>query len=199
MIHNIETLPYVTLIKIIETGNTRLLIKKRYFKWIDNIRLKFSKIDTEKEFDQIKEDYSDKENSVRRKKIESLQKKLRRLTSKYEVVILALEVLRRGKDDEMMAILKKHGYTIEGDYSKGLMTVYKQTENLKNQIKTIEGEIKKYTGSKGDGKADAYKILVNLTVQLGLSLKSNEITVIEFVHYKQALSAKIKQSKKNGK
>lgn len=199
MIHDIETLPYVTLIKIIETGNVRLLIKKRYFKWIDNIRLKLAKVDIEKEFEQIKEDYSERESSVRRKKIKSLHKKLIRLNGKYQVVILALEVLKRGKDDDMMVILKKHGYTIEGDYVEGLMTVYKQTENLKNQIKTIEGEIKKYTGSKEDGKADAYKILVNLIVQLGLSLKSSEITVIEFVHYKQALAAKIKHNKKNGK
>ena len=198
MIHNIETLPFVTFIKIIETDDYYLLLKKRsVFNWVNKLKVKFFKLDLQKAFEEIREDYNESENSLRVKKIKSLKTKLDKLTGKYQVIILALEVLKRGEDAEMLEILKKNGYKIEGDYTEGLLTVYRQTENLKNQIDAINNELEGYLDTGGEEeKVKTQKILVNLLIQLEFPRETNKVTVIEYLYYKQALAEKIKRNKK---
>lgn len=200
MIHDIETLPFVTFIKIIETSDYYLLLKDRYvFSWANRLKVKIFKLDLENSFKKIKDEYNESEGGLRLKKIKSLKKKLEKLTSKYQVVMLALEVLKYGKDDEMLAILKDNGYELQGDnYVDNINLIYRQTENLKNQIEAIEKELEGYldTDEDDDKKIRPQNTLVNLMVGLEKSLKVNEITVIEYMCYKKAFAEKIKRNKK---
>ncbi len=200
MIHTIETLPFVTFIKIIETDNYYLLLKDiSVFLWVNKLKVKFFKLDLEKAFKEIKEEYNENENSIRQKKIKSLKKKLDKLTSKYQVILLALEVLKRGKDDEMLAILKEHGYELQEDnYTDSILLIYRQIENLKNQIKAVSKELEDYVGADDDDdkKVRPQNTLVNIIVGLEISLSVNEITVIEYLCYKKAFAEKIKRNKK---
>ena len=202
MIHNIETLPFVTFIKIIETDDYYLLLKERsVFNWVNKLKVKFFKLDLQKAFEEIREEYKDDDNSLRTKKINSLKRKFDKLNSEYRVVMLSLETLKYGEDAEMLEILKEKGYKLDkkDGYIEGLLTIYRQVENLKNKIEAIKNEIDGYLEDNGDEEVKPQKILINLLTQLELSLKVNDITVTEYLCYKQVLSEKIKQSKKQSK
>ena len=200
MIHEIGTLTAINFFKILETNNKYILLKKRLpFLWMDKLKVKLFKLDLEKSWEEIKEGYSDSEDSLKVKKINELKNRYEKLNSKYQTIIVCLEVLKRGRDGEMLAILKKYGYEIKGNYKDGLLGVYKQVENLKNKIDYISSELEKYLEVGDDKKISIYEIIVNLIVGLGLSLKANEITVSEFIYYKKSLANKIKQQQKQQK
>jgi len=110
--------------------------------------------------------------------------------------LLCLEALKNGEDKDILNILKKHGYTIKGDLNEGLVLIYKQLSNLKNQIDFVKKELEEYLKVDTDEKTSIYEILVSIVVGLGLSLKVNEITLAEFIYYKKSLKNKIKQNKK---
>lgn len=200
MIHEIGTLTAINFFKILETNDKYILLKKRLpFLWMDKLKVKLFKLDLEKSWEEIKEGYSDSEDSLKVKKINELKNRYEKLNLKYKTIIVCLEVLRRGRDGEMLAILKKHGYEIKGNYKKGLLNIYKQVENLRNKIDYVSKELEKYLEVDDDKKISVYEIIVNLIVGLGLSLKANEITVSEFIYYKKSLANKIKQQQKQQK
>lgn len=201
MIHTIETLPFVTFIKIIETNDYYLLLEDvSVFKWVNKLKVRFFKLDLEKSFKEIRDEYNESEGGLRFKKIKSLKKKLDKLTSKYQLILLALEVLKRGKDNEMLAILKEHGYELKGDnYIDSINLIYRQTGNLKNQIEAVTKELEDYletNDEEEDKKIRPQNTLVNLMVGLEMSRNVNEITVIEYICYKKAFVEKIKRNKK---
>ncbi len=183
MIHTIETLPIVTFVKIAETNDLTLLTDD------DLTKDELSKI-----WDDIRDEYQKLSKNSITNKIESLKTKLFKQSTKYNLVIVCLEVLKYGKDDDVLETLKDYGYVIKGEYWSGLEKIFKQVETLRNKIKSIEDEIIKLTEKKDD--VNIYEILTNLSVGLELPLKTNEITTIEYIFYKKALIKKIKQNAK---
>ena len=200
MIHNIETLPFVTFIKIIETDDYYLLLKERsVFNWVNKLKVKLFRLDLQKAFEEIREEYSDGEGSLRVKKVKSLKNKMDKLIYKYTTVISALEVLKRGKDDEMLAILKERGYELKGkDYVDSINIIYRQTDNLKNEIDTIKKELEGYLDVVDeDVKVRPQKVLIQVMNGLEFQRDTSKVTVIEYQSYKQTLAEKVKQQKKS--
>jgi len=200
MIHTIETLPIVTFVKIAETNEIQRLLKYypsnkhlvRFVVWAFKLEDKWRK---------LCEEYNKHEDSKKSKKVQSLKEKLSKEQGKYYAIIAALEVLKYGSDSEMLEIIKGYGYKIKGEYWSGLETVYKQVSNLNNKIKGIEDEIKKYSEIKGDGKdVNIREVLTNLSVGLPeVHFKNNELTTIDYIFYRKALTKKIKDNNKLNK
>lgn len=195
MIHTIETLPIVTFVKIAETNEIERLLKhypknkhlKKFVIWIFKLESKWI---------EICEDYSKHDDNKKSKKIKSLKEKLSKEQGKYFTIISALEVLKYGSDDEMLAIIKEYGYEIKGDYYKGLEIVYNQVSNLKNKIDAIENEIKTFTDVGSEKDINIYDILTNLFMGLEMPFKANELTTIEYIFYRKRLIKKIEANKK---
>jgi len=197
MTFNIGTLTAITFFKIIETNNLFLLLKNNSkYEWLNKLQVWIFRIKLEEVWEKIKEEYAESEDSLKVKKIEELKDKYERLRGKYALILLCLEALKNGEDKDILNILKKHGYTIKGDINEGLVLIYKQLSNLKNQIDFVKKELEEYLKVDTDEKTSIYEILVSIVVGLGLSLKVNEITLAEFIYYKKSLKNKIKQNKK---
>ena len=124
------------------------------------------------------------------------KQKVEKLNGKYYAIISLLEVLKYGSNKECQETLKGYGYEIKGGYWKGLNLVYKQTENLKRKIDSLEKEIKGYLSSGNQKDVNIYEILTNLSLGLELPLKPNEMSTIEYIFYRKALVKKIKQQSK---
>lgn len=194
MIHTIETLPIVTFVKIAETNELQRLLKyhpnnkylSRFVIWAFKLKQHWAKIG---------EEYSKHDKSKKKDKVKQLKEKLSKQNGKYYAIITALEVLKYGSDDDMLEILKSYGYTIKGEYWKGLEMIYKQVSNLKNKIDSIEDEIKQYSAVEESKDVNIHEILTNLSVGLELPFKTSELTTIEYIFYRKALANKIKNNK----
>ena len=195
MIHNIETLPIITFAKIAETNNLNLLLKWKP-KYLLNLYLWLFKIDLFDSWSKLGEEYAKHQDDKKQDKIKILKSKLSKQKGRYYAIISALEVLKYGSDDDMLKILKDYGYTIKGQYWKGLEQVFKQVSNLSNKIKSIEEEIIKYSQSNENIEINIYEIITNLSLGLEIPLKANELTTIEYIFYRKALAKKIKQQNK---
>ena len=112
----------------------------------------------------ICDEYNKHEDNKKNKKIESLKLKLSKEQGKYYAVIAALEVLKYGSDTDMLKQIKDYGYTIKGEYWKGLEIVYKQVANLNNKIKGIEDEIVKYSDVGDSQEVNIYDIITKNTI-----------------------------------
>lgn len=195
MIHTIETLPIVTFVKIAETNDLNLLLKRKP-KYLLKLFLKIFKINLSEEWQKIGEEYAKHEDSKKNIKVDQLKIKLSKLQGKYYAIISALEVLKYGEDADMLKILESYGYTLKGEYWKGLETIYKQVTNLKSKIDAIQDEILTYTSANEEKEVNIHEILTNLSLGLELPFKTNELTTIEYIFYRKALIKKIKSNTK---
>lgn len=198
MIHTIETLPIVTFIKIAETNNLDLLLKKYKpkNKYIKKLYLWLFKIDLNDSWLKLGEEYASHQDNKKQDKIKSLKLKLSKQQGKYYAIISALEVLKYGSDNDMLEILKSYGYTLKGEYWSGLEQIFKQVSNLDNKIKALQEEILQYSQVGEAKEVNIYEIITNLSLGLELPLKANELTTIEYIFYKKALEKKIIQNNK---
>ena len=198
MTHSLETLPFVTFTQIAKTNQLELLLAKKFrFNFLRNWYVKYHKIDLEKVWNNLREDYLKHEDSKKATKIKQLQEKLRKLCSQYYPIITALEVLRYGKDDEMLELLKTYGYALKGEYWKGLELIFKQVENRKNKIEGVKKEIEVLLNhGKSDKETNVYETLTNLAIGLELNMSLKDITTIEYIFYRKALLKKIANNKK---
>jgi len=195
MIYTIETLPIVTFVKIAETNEIQRLLKHypsnkhlvKFVVWIFKLENKWK---------LLSEEYTKHDDNKKTKKVEGLKIKLSKEQGKYYAIIAALEVLKYGTDADMLEIIKGYGYTIKGEYWKGLEQVYKQVANLKSKIDSIEDEIKAYSNVGEEKDINIYDILTNLFTSLELTFKANELTTIEYIFYRKQLIKKIKANNK---
>jgi len=195
MIYTIETLPIVTFVKIAETNEIQRLLKHypsnkhlvKFVVWIFKLENKWK---------LLSEEYTKHDDNKKQDKVNQLKTKLDKLIIKYHAIIGALEVLKYGSDTDMLEILKSNGYTIKGEYWKGLEQVFKQVANLKNKINALEDEIKAYSNVGEEKDINIYEVLSKLIVGLDISFKSNELTTIEYIYFRKELKEKIKQNNK---
>tara|TARA_R110000787_G_scaffold175266_1_gene287752 strand:+ start:2346 stop:2942 length:597 start_codon:yes stop_codon:yes gene_type:complete len=198
MTYDINTLHLLKYVEIAKNNSLDLLLKQRpRNKYIRNAYIKLFKIDLQAVWEKLSEDYAKEENDDKTAKVKQLEVKLRKLEFRYSAIVSCLEVLRYKKDDEMVSLLKEYGYEIVGEYWKGLEIVFKQVENLNNQIKAVKKEI---TGLLNHGKSDKevsiYEIITNLSLGLDTTIDIDKLKVIQYIYYKKALVKKIKQNSK---
>ena len=198
MTYNIETLNFITFFKITQTDNKYLLLKYHSrFTWLNKLIIWLFRIDLDSVWDDIMKQYNQGQENLRVKKIKSLKEDYDRLNSKYQSIIVILEVLKYGADEEMQTLLKEHGYEIKGEHRKGLENVYKQVENFKNKIEAIGSELETYLDVKSEEKTNGYEVLIGVLFNLeALSIPPSNVKVIEFINYKKVLDRKIKAQKK---
>jgi len=144
-------------------------------------------------WNNIREDYTKHEDSLKNKKIDELKRKISKESGKYQTIIMALEVLKYGSDADMLKIIESYGYRIVGDYYSGLEQVYKQVANLKNKIEGLQKELEGFLTSNSDEKEEIsiYEVLINLAIGLELPLDIKNMTAMEYIYYQKALRKKI--------
>jgi len=189
---SVEELPLKTLFKIFETDDLYLLVKKY------EDRKKIPKEDLEIAWEEINGDYRklDGKNIVSR--VVRVSVKIDYLKAKHQMVSLCVYLLRFGRDKELEDRLSRAGYKVsEKDYEKGLDDIEYNAKALESKVGIKEAELAKLTEDDSVVKSDINKMLASMSSSLGIAFKFNEITVVEFFGYKDALGAKAKQQSKS--
>ncbi len=181
--YSLETIPMILFSKIIQNKDLSLLTNEK----------EMSEEKLQELWNNIREDYTKHEDSLKNKKIDELKRKISKESGKYQTIIMALEVLKYGSDDDMLKIIESYGYRIVGDYYSGLEQVYKQVANLKNKIEGLQKELEGFLTSNSDEKDEIsiYEVLINLAIGLELPLDIKNMTAMEYIYYQKALRKKI--------
>lgn len=187
----VDYLPIKKLYRIFETGDLTLLVKDQ--SQID----KANRAELDKIWEQIKEDYKGLDPSSKLDRILEVSQQLDYLKAKHQMVDLAVYILRMGEpDQEMIDILNEWNYKVDTEnLQQSLDAIEMNAKGLQTKIGVKEGQLKKMTESGEDTKTNLNDVLAMISSQLSISLKFNEVTVVEFFAYKKELERKAKAAK----
>lgn len=188
----IDTLPIKIFYKIVETGDLSLLKIK----------------EAEKVWNEIYEEFQKRDNNPVNNRIFRIQTDIEYLQTKYNLILMCVDSLRFEKSDELISILKVHGYTVnEKEYMRSLDYVERNVSGIVHKIQLLKNQMPKVDSKKDQSTVD--DVLAAYSAVLGFNIGNfNEITCSEFLGWKKQVESKIKQqekqlqeikSKKNGR
>lgn len=188
MYRSVDELPLKTLFKIFETDDLTLLNP--------------TEGTTEEELKEvwlgIKEEYSELDTSNTIKRVVRVSQKIDYFKAKHEMVSLCVYLLRFERNAELEKRLADAGYKVNPeDYESSLEKIEIDAKGLQVRVGAKEAELERLTKDDSIAKSDINKMLASMSSALGIAFKFNEITVVEFFGYKNALEEKAKQQQKN--
>ena len=140
MIHTIDTLPAYLYFKIVEEGNLELLTDEK-------------DIDVAKLWKSIYGEVAGLLNSKEGDKIFNLGKAIHQLSSRIEVVLNSIFLLRRKRDKVIEEVLKGHNYILRDAYFQSdLDQIEREINNLEIKIARYKIQLKPLLAQKGDIK-----------------------------------------------
>ncbi|WP_407265045.1 hypothetical protein R5N98_02670 [Tenacibaculum maritimum] len=178
-------MPVVVFFEILETNNLELLsdeeLKEEELKYIWNKLYN--------EFNELSEQKAGSNQLNLRKKIENL-------ISKYKAVVIAVECLFSGYDNNLVSFLKREGYVVTLDkFESDLHTIKKEANDLLVRANTFSSQLPKET----ETKVNIYDTLSSYSLILGFDLEFEKISVMKFLSLKKQVQNKVKLlENKNG-
>lgn len=186
MVYNtLKILPVVVFFEILETNNLELLsdeeLKEEELKDIWNKLYN--------EFNELSEQKAGSNQLNLRKKIENL-------ISKYKAVVIAVECLFSGYDNNLVSFLKREGYVVTLDnFENDLHAIKKEANDLLVRANTFSSQLPKET----ETKVNIYDTLSSYSLILGFDLEFEKISVMKFLSLKKQVQNKVKLlENKNG-
>ena len=165
---NADTIPAKLFFKIARTGDVSLLSTKKTkdFELLASIFEDISLEDAELNPDKS----VDKELSI--------YQKMEALHAKYKKIKYAVFCLYNSKDEELIEILKKDGYTFTDDYEKSLKDIERYSESILNQIEAIKTRLPKQKEGK---KATFDEVVLSYAAVVGSGfIDTNAITLTQY-------------------
>ena len=184
---SVDELPVKTLFKIFETNDLLLLVKE-----YSNQRLIPVK-ELQLAWDKIKDEYKELDSSNTLERVIRIEQRIDYLMAKHEMISLCVYVLRVRRDEKVEKLLKENNYRVDPDnLEESLNQIEAQAEALRTKIGVKQAELKRLTSDESIEKSDINKMLASMSSSLQIAFKFNEITVVEFFGFKDALEAKAK-------
>ena len=131
---SIDTIPSKTYFKIIESGDLSLLCTENETPTENELAEIFAKIQAE--------DEKLTEGKGKSKELD-IYSKIESLSAKYKKIKYTVYYLRHLKDDDLIEILKKDGYTFTDDFEASLNEIERLSESLLVQIGAIKSRLPK--------------------------------------------------------
>jgi len=173
MYNSIDNLPIVIFFKIIETNDLSLLNADK----------------PQEVWEKIYEEYKaiDPNNTIN--KTVRLKRQIDGLTANYRAVRIAVELLKKQKDSELIEMLQSNGYTLtKQNFNSDLDTIVRESKALMLQVETLKDELPETT-TKG---ADIFKVLASFSSILGFDFDYNKISVRKYLAVKEQVENKVK-------
>lgn len=189
----IDTLPIKLFYNILESGEVGLLKVK----------------DAENIWNEIYEEFQKRDNNPVNNRIFRIQTDIEYLQTKYNLILMCVDSLRFEPNDDLISILKVHGYNInDKEYMRSLEYIERNANGIVHKIKLLENQMPKIDNDKKD-KSTIDDVLAAYSSILGFNIGNfNEITCSEYLGWKKQVETKIKnqekqlqeiKSKKNGR
>ncbi|WP_133535616.1 hypothetical protein [Tenacibaculum caenipelagi] len=124
----------------------------------------------------------------------NIKKKLEYLISKYKAVVIAIDCLKSGYDNDLVSFLKSEGYVVSKDnYDEDLETIKEEANDLLVRANTFSSQLPKETKE----KFNIYDILSSYSIILGYDLDHESVSVFKFLSLKKQVKNKIKLLESN--
>lgn len=182
MVYRTLKIPVVVFFEILETNNFQLLsdedLNEKELKDIWN---------------QLYEKYSELSEELGNNQL-NIRKKLEHLISKYKAVVIAIDCLKSGYDNDLVSFLKREGYVVSKDnYDEDLETIKEEANDLLVRANTFSSQLPKETKE----KFNIYDILSSYSIILGYDLDYESVSVFKFLSLKKQVKNKIKLLESN--
>jgi len=166
------------MIKIIENGDSSIL-------GVENHKELFLKL-----YDDYKKLNPNGESS----KVLDLSVRISSLELKQNIINLCLEGLKFDKSNELLDILKLHGYKLdESDYFNEILRVEKQSKSINIKVDELKRQL-----PKSEVQTNVDEVILSYCMIAGLTFDTNQITVTQFYGLQNLVNDKIKRLE-NGK
>ena len=187
MIHTIDTLPAYLYFKIVEEGNLELLTDEK-------------DIDVAKLWKSIYGEVAGLLNSKEGDKIFNLGKAIHQLSSRIEVVLNSIFLLRRKRDKVIEGVIKGYNYILRDAYFQSdLDQIEREIDNLEIKIARYKIQLKPLLAQKGDIKKQTFEDIYFSYCTIWHPYKEvNTIFIKEFIALEKQVAIKMKNLEKNG-
>jgi len=184
MIHKtLRTLPMVTLIEIIETGDISLLsdestpIEELVELW-----------------EIIFEDYKNRFDSDNTRKIFNLSKEIEYLEQKYLIIKMSIEALKFEVNDELIQILNDYGYSFDkSKYFEELEKIDRESKGIEQKISLFKSQLPQQSEEKKDQKQSnsIINVMAGYAAILGFDFDFYSISVEKYYSLENQVKSKI--------
>lgn len=169
---DLDSVPVKTIIKILKTGDTSILGVENHVEVAESLVKEYRDVFP-----------IDKTELNRQARFEALNIKKR-------IVLLCIEGLKFRKDDDLIDILKKYGYSFNHEnYIAEIEKIEKQSQSIDIEIKSLKSQMPP------KDESDIDEVIIRYCSIAGVNYDSNKITARQL----KALQNIAEQKAKNGK
>jgi hypothetical protein len=179
----LRTLPMVTLIEIIETGDISLLSD-------ESIPIE----ELVELWEIIFEDYKNRFDSDNTRKIFNLSKEIEYLEQKYLIIKMSIEALKFEVNDDLIQILNDYGYSFDkSKYFKELEKIDRESKGIEQKISLFKSQLPQQSEEKKDQKQSnsIINIMAGYAAILGFDFDFYSISVEKYYSLENQVKSKI--------
>ena len=189
MIHKtLRTLPMVTLIEIIDSGDVSLLSDE-----VVPIEELMSIWET------LFEDYKNRFDSANTRKILNLSKEIEYLEQKYLIVKMCLEALKFDNNDEVISILNDNGYSFDvANYYDEIQRIDRESKGIEQKISLFKSQLPKQSEDqqKSNQSNSIINVMAGYSAVLGFDFDYYTISVEKYYSLEKQVKSKIEAIEK---
>lgn len=184
MYNTLAKLPIVVYEEISNTGKLTLLL---------NENETATEAELEELWQKLSIEFSEKSQNTDTKRTFRLQKEIDSMECKHKTVALMIECLRFDWDNELVAALRKWGYTItQKDYYANLDRIERESAGLLVKSASLKTMLPKKDGEKSD--VTIYDVLASYCAILGLDFDFEVLSCLKYISMQKQVASKIKAS-----
>ncbi|WP_445453088.1 hypothetical protein [Flavobacterium sp. 25HG05S-40] len=177
----LRTLPKVTQIEIIETGNIRLLCSNEEEIDINELALIW---------EQLQADFNEKYNKQQHSKVFNVYKEIEYLDKKYTIIKCAVDSLEFNVDNDLIELLQSYGYrlTLE-NYNEDLKRIDRESEAITIKINKFKEKLPKQSEQT---ESSGFSIIENMGAFISILGFDFDFYTVSVEKYHDALEKQVK-------
>lgn len=177
----LRTLPKVTQIEIIETGNLQLLCSKEEECDVNELALIWEKLQS---------DFNQKYNKEKQSKVFNVYREIEFLDKKYTIIKCAIESLSFDFNDELEAMLAEYGYRLSKEnYIEDLKRIDRESEAITIKIKKFQEQLPKQSE---EAQTSNFSIIENMGAFSSILGFDFDFYTVSVEKYHDALERQVK-------
>ena len=184
--HSLRTLPYLTALDIIRTGNIQLLSDEP----ADAETLLTL-------WEPMLEKFQKLFNSSGQSKVFNAAREIEFLGNKYEIIVTACKSLEFSKSDELIQMLHDYGYRFRIDqYHADIKQTLREVKGISAKISQLQEMLPKQSQESNDDDLPIIEQMAAYSAILGFDFDFNIVSCLKFKSLEHQVKTKIKQLEK---
>lgn len=169
----LRTLPKVTQMEILETGNVRLLSPEQD-RIVDINELNGI-------WEDLQAEFNEKYNKQQHSKVFNIYREIEYLDKKHMIIKCAVDALEFDVDDDLIQLVQSHGYRLRMDnYNEDLKRVSRESEAILIKIKKFVEQLPKRSESESTAEVSIIENMSAFALILGYDFDFYTISVEKY-------------------